>query len=382
MGGQTGHPTGQLGTYLETLRLADHHVHGAFTGEVTRADFETAMNEGSPEPVPPWMSQFDSQLGFAVRRWCAPLLDLPEHVSADRYFERRAELGTSEVTGRFLRAAGVSDWIVDTGYAADTVLSPGGIAKASRGRVHEVVRLESLAEEVAAAGTRDYADEFGSRLSTLARSAEVVATKSILAYRCGFDIDLTRPTGREVADAAEVWLGAGPSRLTDPVLIRYGLHTAVELGLPIQIHTGFGDRDLDLHRANPVLLLDFLRLPEVSRVPVLLLHCYPYHREAGYLAQAFPTVYFDVGLGVNHLGVRGVELIAESFELAPFAKQLYSSDAWGLPELHFLGAALWRRAIGRTFGRWVADGDWSLRDAMRVAAMIGHDNAHRVYDLR
>jgi predicted TIM-barrel fold metal-dependent hydrolase len=156
----------------------------------------------------------------------------------------------------------------------------------------------------------------------------------------------------------------------------------VELGLPIQIHTGFGDRDLDLHRANPVLLLDFLRLPEVSRVPVLLLHCYPYHREAGYLAQAFPTVYFDVGLGVNHLGVRGVELIAESFELAPFAKQLYSSDAWGLPELHFLGAALWRRAIGRTFGRWVADGDWSLRDAMRVAAMIGHDNAHRVYDLR
>ncbi|HKS44920.1 MAG TPA: amidohydrolase family protein [Amycolatopsis sp.] len=370
--------TDELGEYLAATRLVDHHVHAPFSVDLSRADFERALNEGSPEPVPSWMSQFDSQLGFAIRRWCAPLLELPPHVSADDYWQRRTELGVPEVTTRFLRAAGVSDWVLDSGYAAETILDAPGLAAASAGRVHRVVRLESLAEQLAAEGVGDYAGEFRARLA-----GEAVATKSILAYRCGFDIDFGRPEEREVAEAARRWrdtAGERP-RLTDPVLISFGLHAAVERGLPLQIHTGFGDRDLDLHRANPVLLLDFLRLPEVSRIPVLLLHCYPYHREAGYLAQAFPNVYFDVGLGLNHAGVRSAEIVAESFELAPFAKQLYSSDAWGPPELHFLGAALWRRAIGRAFSRWVADGDWSLAGAIRVAGMVGRDNARRVYGL-
>lgn len=363
---------------LAAQRLVDHHVHGAFGAELERADFETALNEGSPEPVPPWMTHFDSQLGFAIRRWCAPVLELPARVPAAEYWNRRAELGVPEVTSRFLRAAGVSDWVLDTGYAPETVLDGAAMADISGARVHEVVRLASVAEALAAEGVRDYADEFGSRLS-----GQAVAAKSILAYRCGFDIDLSRPGPREVAEAAARWIDTAGDRprLTDPVLLRFGLHTAVEAGLPVQIHTGLGDRDLDLHRVNPLLLLDFLRIPEVSRVPVMLLHCYPYHREAGYLAQAFPNVYFDVGLAVNHSGARSTEVVAESFELAPFAKQLYSSDAWGPPELHFLGAALWRRAVGRVFGRWVDDGDWSLADAIRVAGMVGSENARRVYRL-
>ena len=110
-------------------------------------------------------------------------------------------------------------------------------------------------------------------------------------------------------------------------------------------------------------------------MPVLLLHCYPFHRQAGYLAQAFPNVYCDVGLAVNHVGARSVEVVAESMELAPFARQLYSSDAWGPPELHLLGSVLWRRAMARVLGRWVREGDWTLADAVRVVGMIGRENA-------
>ncbi|HYH31212.1 MAG TPA: amidohydrolase family protein [Pseudonocardia sp.] len=205
--------------------------------------------------------------------------------------------------------------------------------------------------------------------------------KTILAYRAGFDIDLGAPGPRAVAEAADRWVDSGEPRLTDPVLLRHGLHAAVERALPIQIHTGFGDRDLDLHRSNPIHLLDFLRTPSVATVPVTLLHCYPYHREAGYLAQAFGNVHVDVGLAVNHVGVRATQVIAESFELAPFAKLLYSSDAWGPPELHHLGAVLWRRAVTAVFGRWVEDGDWSATDARRVVEMVGRDNALRVYGL-
>jgi uncharacterized protein len=367
--------------HVGSLPLVDHHVHGAFTAELERADFEVHLNEGSPERIPEWMTQFDSQLGFAIRRFSAPVLGLPAHASADEYWTRRSELGVRTVTERLLRAAGVSDWLVDTGYAADAVLGVDEMAAMSGARGHRIVRLESLAEELAAEGVAgsDYAHEFGARLERATRQA--VGVKSILAYRAGFDIDLSPPQPRAVADAADRWVDGGGTRLADPVLLRHGLHAAVGLGLPIQIHTGLGDRDLDLHRSNPIHLLDFLRMPGVAEVPIVLLHCYPYHREAGYLAQAFPNVHFDVGLAVNHVGVRSTQVIAESFELAPFAKQLYSSDAWGPPELHHLGAALWRRAVTTVFGRWVEDGDWSAADARRVAEMVGRDNARRVYRL-
>jgi hypothetical protein len=370
-----------LAEHVASMPLIDHHVHGAFTVELGRAEFEVQLSEGSPEPAPEWMTQFDSQLGFAIRRWCAPVLDLPARAPADEYWARRTELGVAEVTERLLRAAGVADWVVDTGFVPKKVLGPGGMAAASGGAAHEIVRLESLAEQLAADGVpgREYADQFGSRLCGATRDA--VGVKTVLAYRSGFDIDLSRPGPREVADAAQRWVDTGGGRLVDAVLLRHGLHAAVERGLPIQIHTGLGDRDLDLHRTNPLRLLDFLRLPEVAAVPIVLLHCYPYHREAAYLAQAFPGVHFDVGLALNHVGVRSQEIVAESFELAPFAKQLYSSDGWGLPELHHLGATLWRRAVTTTFGRWVEDGDWSLADAKRVAGMVGRENAARVYRL-
>jgi predicted TIM-barrel fold metal-dependent hydrolase len=114
---------------------------------------------------------------------------------------------------------------------------------------------------------------------------------------------------------------------------------------------------------------------------VMLLHNYPYHREAGYLAQMFDNVYFDIGLGINYVGSQSAQLVAESLEVAPFVKQLYSSDAWGPSELHFLGALLWRRGMSRVIGQWVQDGEWSQRDAERVLRLVGHENAERVYRL-
>ncbi len=130
-----------------------------------------------------------------------------------------------------------------------------------------------------------------------------------------------------------------------------------------------------------MLLLGLLRQQHVVSTPIMLLHCYPYHREAGYLAQAFSHVYFDIGLSVNYLGAQSRQLVAESLELAPFAKQLYSSDAFGLPELHLVGSILWRRAMAQVIGRWVTEGAWSQADGIRVLKMIGTDNARRVYKL-
>ena len=354
--------------------LIDHHVHGCFTVELDRPGFEESLNEASTEPIPTFMTQFDSQLGFAVRRWCGPLLGLPGGAGPDEYWRRRAELAPAALAAAFLPPAGVSRWLVDTGFWADRVCSPDTLASWSGGSAAEVLRLETLAETLFAAGLAgaEFVRAFRDRLAAAAPA--VVAAKTIAAYRCGFDIDWSRPSDASVARAA----AAPVDRVTDPRLIAFGVHAAADAGLPIQIHVGLGDRDGDLRRADPLLLVPLLAA--TSRVAVLLLHCYPFHREAGYLAQAFGHVHLDVGLAVNHLGARSVGLLAESLELAPFAKQLYSSDACGPPELHFLGALLWRRGMARVLGRWVREGDWMLDDAVRVVRMIGAANATRIYD--
>ncbi len=364
--------------------LVDHHVHTSFTGPVSRAAFEECLNEGSPEPVPPYMTQFDSQLGFAVRRWCAPLLGLDPHAPADDYWARRADLGEEAVARALLPAAGVARWIVDPGFAGDRVTPTATLARWSGAPCAELIRLEALGEELLASGVAagDYADAFRGRLAD--RAAGVVGTKSIVAYRCGFDLDWARPADADVAAEVGAWAAAtGPDapRMASPLLSVFGVHAAAEAGLPVQFHVGLGDRDLDLHRVDPMLLLGLLRQPAVARVPVLLLHCYPFHRQAGYLAQAFTNVCFDVGLAVNYAGARSVEILAESLEMAPFARQLYSSDAWGPPELHLLGSVLWRRGTARVLARWVREGDWDLADAVRVVRMIGTSNAERVYRL-
>jgi predicted TIM-barrel fold metal-dependent hydrolase len=81
------------------------------------------------------------------------------------------------------------------------------------------------------------------------------------------------------------------------------------------------------------------------------------------------------------VGARAAAVLAESLEIAPFAKVLFSSDAAGPAELHYLGALLWRRATTAVLGGWAESGDWSAADAIRVAGMIGGENARRVYRL-
>ncbi len=349
--------------------------HGFWLTSGDRRRFENGLNEANTEPLADFDSGFDTQLGFAVRAHCAPLLGLPEHAEPQSYWERRSELTEDQLARVFLPAAGVSDWLVDTGLPGEIAGLPE-MTQASGGGVGEIVRLEQLAEQAAAA-PGDYADAFRRILHE--RSATAVATKTVLAYRGGFDGDLSEPDPRDVAEAAARWRDAGGVRLTDRVLLRFGVHEALRLGKPLQFHVGLGDRDCNLHRTNPMLLLDFLR--HSGSTPVVLLHCYPYEREAGYLAQAFNNVYLDVGLSINHLGARAEAFIGRTLELAPFRKILYSSDAFGPAELHYLGSLLWRAGMAAVLTGFVARDQWSEADAIRVVDLIARDNALRLYGL-
>ncbi len=371
--------TGPVHEALAAMSLVDHHCHGVVTGDLDRAGFDALLTEGEPGPRG---SAFDTPVGLSVRRDCAPLLDLPRHAPADAYLTRRAELGTAEVNRRFLRAAGVAALCVDTGYTPVPLTTPGQLAEAAGATPHVVVRLEAVAESVAASGVEpdEYADAFHAALEDAVRRPEVVAVKSVAAYRTGLDLEPARPTDALVTASARQWLRDG-GRLSDPVLTRHLLWTAVDLGLPLQLHTGFGDADLRLQRANPVLLTDWLHLMR-GAIPVLFLHCWPYQREAAYLAAVLDHVYLDVGLALHHVGpARARAVLAEALEITPFRKLLYSSDAYGLAEFHTLGALAFRRGLGELLQDRVDSDDLSLPDALRIAAWTAGDNARRLYGL-
>ncbi|MCL7492172.1 amidohydrolase family protein [Streptomyces sp. MCA2] len=359
--------------------LVDHHCHGVLRHAPDPGTFAAYLTE-SDRPPAAGTTFFDTQAGFAVRRWCPPLLDLPVHCPPDRYLARRRELGPDETRRRLLRATGIGTYLLDTGLPGD-LTGPAETAEDGGGAGFEVVRLETLAERIAA-GTRD-AEEFTDALARAVRDAArtAVAFKTVAAYRHGLALDPAPPALGAVHTATRSWLAAGAPRLTDPVLLRHLVQLAVATGRPLQLHTGFGDPDLRLDHADPALLTDLVRATADTGTDLVLLHCYPYHRQAAYLASVFPHVYADIGLTLTHTGPRAAAVLAEFLELAPFGKLLFSTDAYGLPELYVVGSALFRTALATVLGDWTASGAWSAEDARRVGAMIAADNARRVYGL-
>lgn len=359
------------------MRLVDHHCHGVVLDDLDRDGFEGYLSEGGPPA--PGETNFDTPAGLAVRRHCAPVLDLPAHASPDDYLARRAELGGPEVARRLLTSSGTSVFVVDTGHNPGALTSPAQLAELGAGTGRHVVRLESIAESLFSTPAGSFAAAFAEQLAAEVASVGAVGVKSVAAYRTGFRIDPARPGDAEVVRAVEAWQRSGVVRVADPVLTRLMWWAAVDLGLPIQFHVGFGDQDIRMTDVDPTLLADWLKL---HRVPVMLLHCWPFHRQASYLACVYPNVYLDVGLTLPFVGPRrGIAVLAEAAELTPFTRLLYSSDAYGLPELYHLGALTFRGAVSALVADRVSSGEWAAADGERFTAMVGHGNAERVYGL-
>ena len=356
--------------------LVDHHCHGISTSDLDRAPFEGLMNEaGRASPLATTL--FDSTLGWAIRRHCAPLLDLDPLVPPEAYLARRTELGGAEASRRLMAAAGIGTFLVDTGLGPDDLTPMGDLAALGGGTAYEVVRLERLAEQVLATGTDDFTGEVRERLGS-ARAGGAVGAKSIAAYRVGLELPATTPSADELTRALA---RVDPGRLVDRTVSAWLAHTAIELGLPLQFHVGYGDSDLDLLACDPLRLTGFLRGTQERGVPVLLLHNWPYHRQAAYLAQVFDHVFMDLGLTTHNTGALSTGVLRETLELVPFGKLLFSSDAYGLAELYLLGARLFRRSMNAVLGDLVDAGEATPGDAAYVAGLVARENARRVYSL-
>ncbi|MEV7908725.1 MULTISPECIES: amidohydrolase family protein [Streptomyces] len=373
--------------------LVDQNCHGVLRTELGLGTFEARLTAADGAPPAPGTTFFDTQTGFAVRRWCPPPLGLEAHCPPAHYLARRRELGVAETSRRLLRASGVSAHLVDTGPAGD-LTGPAELASAAGSQGREIVRLEVLAEQVAdTSGTVDaFLVNLGEAVHTAASSAVAFTsdgTGGPFNAPCAAPFAAPEPPGPvRVRAAAGRWLAGREAERRDarrgagdrdrrpvsvePELLDHLRWSAVACGLPLQLRLG---------AADPARLADFAAATEGHGCDLVLLHGYPYHRQTAALAGRHPHVYADLGAVAARTGARAAGVLAEIMELAPFGKLLFSSGARALPELHLVGARQFREALGRVLGDWVADGAWTREDAARVATMIGSGNARRVYGL-
>ncbi|MBV9349970.1 MAG: amidohydrolase, partial [Mycobacterium sp.] len=63
-----------LAQHIAEVPLIDQHMHGCWLTAGDRKRFENGLNEANTDPLADFDSAFDSQLGFAVRAHCAPVL--------------------------------------------------------------------------------------------------------------------------------------------------------------------------------------------------------------------------------------------------------------------------------------------------------------------
>ena len=276
-------------------------------------------------------------------------------------YERRVATDPMEYASAMLRATGTELMLVDDGYPpADVGTSWQELGELAGCPSRPVLRIERVAEEAAG----DALDAVRAAVSG-ARAGGYAALKTIAAYRGGLDLDALGPSTRR--DRLE---GAG---MREALLAALEANEASGDPLPLQVHTGFGDSDLFLPRASPGYLKPLIE--RFQATSFVLLHCYPFVREAGWLAHVYSNVYFDLSLTIPHVS-RPAAALAEALELAPVSKLLYASDAARTPELYVLAAIWWRDALAAVLPQALP-----AAAAENAAHMILRENARALYRL-
>lgn len=303
----------------------------------------------------------------------------------------RARLTTTELVSTLFRSAGIDAVVVDTGFPPPPICLPAAELTAAGGvRQASLLRLELLFQDLITQ-VRTLPELVGLVDAELVdvRAQGWAGFKTIAGYRTGLGIrhwpsdDATasfNDARAEVDASGAVRLGHKP--LLDTLLHR-AFAAAATQELPVQVHVGYGDADVDLRAASPLELREVLHEPAYRGMAVVLLHgCWPYFREGAYLAAVHDNVHLDLSYAIPFLSVAEMtSMTRAALGAAPFAKLMYSSDGARVPELHWLGARDGRRVLGACLGELVADGDLSYRQAEDAGARILAGNARTLYGL-
>ncbi|HSJ43119.1 MAG TPA: amidohydrolase family protein [Euzebyales bacterium] len=359
--------------------MIDHHAHpfdrkpGPFEPTRLAIDLDDLDGGRPTAPVRPdtvWRALFVSRL---ARRFGVPVGELAA-ARAEHAVDYQAHVR------RLFSDAGIDVLVLDPGWPPGSERHADDFARLSGCTVHLLWRLEPLVDDLLEQGRG-----VGEILAAVdehvgsAHGRGFCGFKSVIAYRSGLAIDPDATTAR--AGSALRRGGPSASKPLRDLMFQRLLAGAADTGLPLQVHTGFGDSDLRLGSADPTLLEDVLDTPAGRHAPIVLLHSgFPYQDVASYLAAARSNVHVDVSL-VNIFAPANLpDGLRRVVGVAPVDRVLFGTDAYLLPEAFWFAAVMLREAWQVVRDGLLAQGmDAGWTTAAEHAMFDG--NARRLYRL-
>ena len=323
-------------------------------------------------------------------RRLAPVFGCPPEEAAILTARRMLEPG--RYARELMELSGNGLMLLDTGFTGDDTLTFQEQQEIVPIPQREVVRVETLAEDLVALYRRpeDWLDAVRTGLTEAVRRG-AVAVKTIVAYRASLrlrwpDHDLVRAEYAALRQSLRTTVRGGvrPRLTGDPLchsLVFVAAEECTRLGVPLQVHCGIGDTDTDLAEGSPLGLRPLLVHERFHELRLMLLHCYPFHREAAYLCSVFGGVFMDLSLAVWMAASDGARAMREVVGLCPWTKLLYATDASRLPEVYVIAAELHREALAEAFGDLVTRQLLTMDEALAAGRLVLAGNARKLYRL-
>jgi len=371
---------------LTAMPFVDGHMHPPYREQPADLDaYRWPWYEGDPADTA--LAAETAAYRWGIRQLAADLGCEPTEAAV---FELVRSRDAAEWLADLVAGDGVAGLVADMGYPPPELTFSPRELEAAGTEVAPLLRIEQRAGVIAAGCDRfdELLHSYDAELAG-ARAAGYHGLKSVLAYRSGLaaepaDHGQAAAAYDRVQAAAEE--GAESLFLTEKPLLDFLFERALEVALredmAVQLHAGYGDRDLDLPKSNPWLLRPLLERSATARsVPLVLLHgAFPYTGELAVLAAIYPNVYFDVATCVPPF-TEAIQLQVWRTALAmvPLSRIQASSDAAGLSEQIALGARQARRSLGIALGELVDIDALSTAEAEQVGEQILSGTARWLY---
>lgn len=347
------------------------------------------------------------------------LYDAPEGATWEELMLKRNDLIDKDYYGLISQCLqGTHTILIDDGInTEDTVHSYSWHDQFTTAPCKRIVRIETVAADIMQVLCRDdripmgrdlddtaigsawvlFLQAFEAAIATEIKNKDVVGFKSVCCYRSGLDIQVAKSeidvatTGQDaffkyVKECARGRYRISVKGLNDCLVISTcklltAQHAETGVTKPFQFHTGLGDNDISLLKANPACLQPLIA--HFSHVNFVLLHsAYPYTREAGYLATVYKNTYLDLGEVFPMVNRDGqMAIIKESLELTPLSKLLWSTDGHHFPETYWLANKQFREVFEKVIVGYVNEGDLTIPQAIQATQDILFNNSNLIYHL-
>jgi hypothetical protein len=388
---------------VRDLPVVDIHAHPFLNpGPLTPEEFTdlTAFGGGSREYMEEGGIEVDASVNEELQRikretlyFKRMILDLAAYLDVDPTVDsviaarnQAIEADYSGYVRDLYGDAGITSIVFDFGIPLPS-LDIGEVSSELPVEVVPIFRIEPLIADLLKqdVGWSEFARAYDDAIGDALTNGGFKGVKSIIAYRTGLDVSplsRTPDQGMQALDAIRRGLGGGSmKKLRDHLLCR-AMELTIDHDVPMQIHTGMGDFEVNLVMCRPSYLMDLLRFPTFRACRVILVHTgYPYHREAAYMANVLPRVYVEVSEGIPFASSAAWDIYDGVMAMAPMNKICYGSDGYKTPEIIYSSAKLGKQALADVLNLQVERKMMTEADAQLAAAGILSGNASELYGL-